>query len=180
MANGMLSLGDLTDVDLDLAATAGNDARLKVTETVVPVGRPARALRFDLDRTIYAPVGRNLATRTARATRVTDEKGRELAFEGRIVHGRRARGGPEAASPEARGGHARTRRPGLRRAERAGDPPQPRGAGGVPSGAGRRLPPVQLQAPGRGEGGGTVERSAIARSALAVVNRVDESDGSGR
>jgi len=74
----------LTDVDLDLAATAGNDARLKVTETVVPVARPARALRFDLDRTIYAPVGRNLATRTARATRVTDEKGRELAFDHRM------------------------------------------------------------------------------------------------
>ena len=74
----------LTDVDLDLAATAGNDAKLKVAETIVPVGRPAGALRFDLDRTIYAPVGRNLGTRTARATRVTDEKGRELAFDHRM------------------------------------------------------------------------------------------------
>jgi hypothetical protein len=74
----------LTDVDLDLAATAGNDAKLKVVETIVPVGRPAGALRFDLDRTIYAPVGRNLGTRTARATRVTDESGRELAFDHRM------------------------------------------------------------------------------------------------
>ncbi|HEX4439106.1 MAG TPA: M1 family aminopeptidase [Thermoanaerobaculia bacterium] len=74
----------LTDVDLELAATAGNDAKLNVTETISPVGRPARALRFDLDRTIYAPVGRNLATRTAKATRVRDERGRELAFDHRM------------------------------------------------------------------------------------------------
>lgn len=74
----------VTDVDLDLAATAGNDAKLKVVETIVPVGRPAGALRFDLDRTIYTRVGSNLATRTARAARVTDEKGRDLAFDHRM------------------------------------------------------------------------------------------------
>src|SRR5262249_24080484 len=74
----------LTDVDLELAATAGNDAKLRVTQTISPAGRPAGALRFDLDRTISAPVGAPLATRTARAVRVTDERGRELAFDHRM------------------------------------------------------------------------------------------------
>ena len=74
----------LTDVDLQLSASAGNDAKLTVVETLVPVGRPARALRFDLESTIYAQAGANLATRSERVLSVTDEAGRPLAFDHRL------------------------------------------------------------------------------------------------
>ena len=74
----------LTDVALQLSASAGNDAKLTVVETLVPVGRPARALRFDLDSTIYAQAGANLATRSERVLSVTDEAGRSLAFDHRL------------------------------------------------------------------------------------------------
>jgi hypothetical protein len=74
----------LTDVDLELSASAGNDATLTVAETLVPVGRPARALRFDLDSTLYAQAGANLATRSERVRSVTDENGRALAFDHRL------------------------------------------------------------------------------------------------
>jgi hypothetical protein len=73
----------LTAVDLDLAATDGNDVRLGVVETVVPVGRPLSALRFDLDNVWYAQAGANLGTRAERVTRVTDDAGRPLAFDHR-------------------------------------------------------------------------------------------------
>lgn len=74
----------LTDVDLELSASAGNDAKLKVVETLVPVGRPVRALRFDLESTIYAQVGANLGTRFERVRSVTDGEGRSLAFDHRL------------------------------------------------------------------------------------------------
>jgi hypothetical protein len=74
----------LTDVDLTLTASSGNDATLVVTETLVPRGRAAQALRFDLDSTIYALAGVNLEARSERVRRVTDEKGRSLAFDHRM------------------------------------------------------------------------------------------------
>lgn len=74
----------LTDVDLQLSASAGNDAKLTVVETLVPVGRPLRALRFDLESTIYARVGANLGTRSERVQSVTDAEGRSLSFDHRL------------------------------------------------------------------------------------------------
>ncbi len=74
----------LTDVDLQLSASAGNDAKLTVVETLVPLGRRAHAFRFDLDSTIYAQAGANLAARSERVVSVTDEAGRSLAFDHRL------------------------------------------------------------------------------------------------
>ncbi len=74
----------LTDVDLELTATSGNDARLRVEETLVPRGRAARALRFDLRSIEYAQAGVNLEARAERVRRVVDAKGRELAFDHRL------------------------------------------------------------------------------------------------
>ncbi|MFY9552268.1 MAG: M1 family aminopeptidase [Thermoanaerobaculia bacterium] len=74
----------LTDVDVMLEASAGNDAKLTVRETLVPKGRPARALRLNLDRIVYARAGANLEERVARVTGVTDEKGRSLEFDHRL------------------------------------------------------------------------------------------------
>ena len=73
----------LTAVDLDLVATAGNDARLTVVETVVPLGAALTAFRFDLDDIWYAQSGANLSTRALRVRSVTDEAGRPLAFDHR-------------------------------------------------------------------------------------------------
>jgi hypothetical protein len=73
----------LTDVDLELSASDGNDAKLTVVETVVPTQKLS-VLRFDLDSTIYAAVGSNLGTRSERLQKVTDEKGRSLAFDHRL------------------------------------------------------------------------------------------------
>ncbi len=73
----------LTAVDVDLAATAGNDAAMTVTETVVPAGAPLNALRFDLVGLWYAASGANLGTRAERVRAVTDESGRSLAFDHR-------------------------------------------------------------------------------------------------
>jgi hypothetical protein len=73
----------LTAVDVDLSATAGNDAVLTVTETLVPVGAPIAALRLDLVGLWYAQSGANLGTRAERVRAVTDEAGRVLAFDHR-------------------------------------------------------------------------------------------------
>jgi len=70
----------LTDVDVQLSASAGDDARLSVIETLVPQRVPQSVFRFDLDRTIYKQVGNNLATRTERVEKVTDSAGRSLSF----------------------------------------------------------------------------------------------------
>ena len=74
----------LTDVGVDLTASAGNDAKLVVEETLVPRGRPAAAFRFDLNSTEYAMAGSNLEARSERVRTVTDEKGRALAFDHRM------------------------------------------------------------------------------------------------
>jgi Peptidase family M1 domain len=73
----------LTAVDLDLAASSGNDATLTVTETLEPVKEPISALRLDLTDTWYVPSGSNLATRAERVRAVTDEAGRSLEFDHR-------------------------------------------------------------------------------------------------
>jgi hypothetical protein len=73
----------LIAVDLDLVATAGDDVRLRVSETIVPVGSALAALRLDLDHIWYAQVGANLGTRSERVRRVTDDAGRALAFDHR-------------------------------------------------------------------------------------------------
>ena len=73
----------LTDVDLELTATAGNDATLAVTETLVPVGEPLSAVRLDLVGLWYAQSGANLGTRAERVRAVTDEAGHALAFDHR-------------------------------------------------------------------------------------------------
>ncbi len=71
----------VTDVDLDLAASAGNDVRLSVQETIVPVGRPRSVFAFDLDSVAYAEAGASVAARSLRVKRVTDEKGRALDYQ---------------------------------------------------------------------------------------------------
>ena len=74
----------LTDVGVELTASAGNEAKLSVEQTLVPRGRPARALRFDLNSIEYAKAGSNLEVRSERVRSVTDEKGRALAFDHRL------------------------------------------------------------------------------------------------
>jgi len=74
----------LKDVDVRLQASAGNDAKLTVVETLVPQGRPARALRFDADSIVYAQAGSNLEERFEKVRRVTDESGRVLPFDHRL------------------------------------------------------------------------------------------------
>ena len=73
----------LTAVDVDLAAGAGNDATMAVTETFVPVGEPIAALRLDLVDTWYAQAGSTLGKRSERVRAVTDEAGHGLAFDHR-------------------------------------------------------------------------------------------------
>src|SRR5207248_160227 len=70
----------LTDVDVLLSASTGNDARLSVTETLVPQRVPQTVLRFGLDQTVYAHLGNNLGVRTERLRSVTDSTGRALSF----------------------------------------------------------------------------------------------------
>ena len=68
------------DVDLDLRASAGNEAKLTVVETLAPIGQPLAALRLHLESTVYTFVGQNLATRREHLIQVTDEAGRSLPF----------------------------------------------------------------------------------------------------
>ncbi len=70
----------LTDVDLELKASDGEQVKLSVVETLVPQKQPQSVFRFDLDSTIYTTFGEHLAVRTERIRRVTDEAGRALGF----------------------------------------------------------------------------------------------------
>jgi Peptidase family M1 domain len=70
----------LSDVDLDLRASAGKDASMTVVETLVPIGRPLAVLRLNLDSIIYTYLGRNLTKRSERLRKVTDDMGRSLPF----------------------------------------------------------------------------------------------------
>jgi hypothetical protein len=71
----------VTDVDLDLAASAGNDVRVSVVETILPVGRARSVFGFDLDSVAYAEAGASVAARTLRVKKVTDEQGRALDYQ---------------------------------------------------------------------------------------------------
>jgi hypothetical protein len=70
----------LTDVDLTLVASSGHDARLSVTETIVPQGAPQSVFRFDLFTTVFAFRGSGVDTRVYRVKSVTDEAGRRVAW----------------------------------------------------------------------------------------------------
>jgi len=70
----------LTDVDLTLVASSGHDARLSVTETIVPQGAPQSVFRFDLFTTVFAFRGSGVDTRVYRVKSVTDERGRRIAW----------------------------------------------------------------------------------------------------
>jgi hypothetical protein len=77
-------LVSLAEVDVNLEASAGNDAKLTVVETLVPRGHAARVLRFNLDRIVYAQAGANLEERFTNVKSVTDAKGRVLEFDHRL------------------------------------------------------------------------------------------------
>lgn len=70
----------LTDVDIQLAASAGNDAKLTVLETIMPVGLRQRVFGFYVRSVAYAQVGASVGTRTERVVGVFDEAGRPLSF----------------------------------------------------------------------------------------------------
>src|SRR5262249_61510086 len=53
----------VTDVDLELTASSGNDVRLSVRETVVPMGHARSVFGFDLDSVAYAEAGASVAAR---------------------------------------------------------------------------------------------------------------------
>lgn len=74
----------LTAVSIELTASDAKDATLVVRETILPVKRPARVLRFDMTSQTLAPVGAaGIDRRTHRVRSVTDGAGRELAFDHR-------------------------------------------------------------------------------------------------
>jgi len=70
----------MTDVDLELKASTDKDVSLSVVETVVPQGEPLDVFRFDLDNGLFTTFGLHLESRTEHLRKVTDEKGRTLAF----------------------------------------------------------------------------------------------------
>ena len=70
----------LTDVDIQLAASAGNDVKLSVSETIVPRGVRQSVFCFDLSTGRYAQVGTGVENRTERVVAVLDEAGHKLAF----------------------------------------------------------------------------------------------------
>ena len=70
----------LTDVDLTLAASGGRDARVSVTETIVPRSENQSVFRFDLYTTALAFRGSGVDTRFYRVRSVADEAGRSLAW----------------------------------------------------------------------------------------------------
>ena len=88
----------LTDVDLQLTASDGNDAKLSVLETIVPLGVRQSVFAFDLRSVVYARVGASVGTRTPRLVSVTDEAGRPLVFHHKNHELLVAL--PEAAEPE--------------------------------------------------------------------------------
>ena len=74
----------LTRVDVNLEASAGNDAKLTVVETLVPRGHAARVLRFNLDRIVLCPGRRESRGAVHNVKSVTDAKGRALEFDHRL------------------------------------------------------------------------------------------------
>lgn len=68
----------LTDVDVHLVGQMNEQGTLTVTETIVPQKRPMKALRFDLNKTIY--LESESRDRHYNLQSVTDEQGRKLPF----------------------------------------------------------------------------------------------------
>ena len=68
----------LTDVDVSLVGQMNEEGKLTVTETIVPQKRPMKALRFDLNKTIY--LESESRDRHFNLQSVTDEQGRKLPF----------------------------------------------------------------------------------------------------
>jgi len=70
----------LTKVDFELNASGGDDAKLSVVETIVPVGASQSVFDFDLDTVRYVGEGASVGTREERLVSVADEAGRPLSF----------------------------------------------------------------------------------------------------
>ena len=70
----------LTDVDLEVKASAGEDVSLTVVETLVPQREALGVFRFALENGIYTTFGAHLSARREHLRQVTDEGGRPLAF----------------------------------------------------------------------------------------------------
>ena len=71
----------LTNVDLEIRATAGEEVTITVVETVVPQQRPLGVFRFDLDNGVYATFGAHLgAPKTERVEKITDGEGNPVGW----------------------------------------------------------------------------------------------------
>ena len=84
-------------------ASSGNDAKLTVTETLVPQGRPRAPCASTSISIVYAQAGSNLEERFERVRRVTDEVGRVAAVRppARRARRRARRAGARGAAAEA-------------------------------------------------------------------------------
>lgn len=75
----------LTAVSIELTASDGKEASLVVEETILPVKRAAKVLRFDLTSQTLTPVGAaGIDRRNHRVRSITDASGRSLAFDHRL------------------------------------------------------------------------------------------------
>src|SRR5262249_43560462 len=71
----------MTDVRVEVTASAGKEASLTVVETVVPQAKRLSVFRFDLYNTTYALVGAGaLQPRAFRVRAVSDGSGRSLLY----------------------------------------------------------------------------------------------------
>ncbi len=70
----------VSDVDMDVKASDGNDVKLSVVETLVPQKDPQSVFLFNLDSTVYVTFGEHLTTRSEHVRKVTDEAGQPLGF----------------------------------------------------------------------------------------------------
>ena len=71
----------LTNVDLEIRGTTGDDVTITVVETLVPQQQPLGVFRFDLDNGVYGTFGAHLgAPRTERLEKVTDGEGRPVGW----------------------------------------------------------------------------------------------------
>ena len=74
----------LTDVDWEVTASAGKEAKISVAETLVPQGRRQEVFRFDLYNLTYTVVGAGvLEPRSFHVRNVTDASRRALLFDHR-------------------------------------------------------------------------------------------------
>jgi len=101
----------LTDVDLKLSASAGNDAKLSVTETIVPMRARQSVFCFDLSSVRYTEVGAGVGTRTERVVSVEDEAGRVGHGSLLTAGGRRRPASARSARPRPAGSSRATGNP---------------------------------------------------------------------